>query len=271
MATTLQVSSHNPFRAQPTPSPPAATSPISPPPLPPRRHTPTPETTQNTTSDLPATDNDTGLEDELPPAYTPSPDTRQGEATIEYGPLRPYQAPPPNPSSISTSYRPPVRSQARPSPASEFPALFRQLAGLAPISNSTSNSEWSSFPGRRRRLLNPDYTGLSRFNSTSQSTSYLPPPGPPPPPPPPAAPRSDFARDFYAAGAGAPQADVTGTYAPPPGPPPGVPPIPTTSTSNRGENQPTSVPKPGHPLLKDGKLLVYPSGYECQKCEPYFI
>lgn len=59
-------------------------------------------------------------------------------------------------------------------------------------------------------------------------------------------------------------------YAPPPGPPP------TTSTSSSPstrpparptEYRPTTVPTPGQPLLRKGKLLVYPRNWPgCPKC-----
>jgi hypothetical protein len=32
------------------------------------------------------------------------------------------------------------------------------------------------------------------------------------------------------------------------------------------ELRPTTVPTPGCPLLKDGKLLVYSFGFSCPKC-----
>ncbi|EDR13924.1 uncharacterized protein LACBIDRAFT_305132 [Laccaria bicolor S238N-H82] len=32
------------------------------------------------------------------------------------------------------------------------------------------------------------------------------------------------------------------------------------------DGRPTTTPTPGHPLLHNGKLLVYPKGYECNKC-----
>jgi hypothetical protein len=32
------------------------------------------------------------------------------------------------------------------------------------------------------------------------------------------------------------------------------------------DGRPTTSPTPGHPLLLNGKLLVYPNGHECHKC-----
>ena len=84
---------------------------------------------------------------------------------------------------------------------------------------------------------------------------------------------SEFARDFYAAGAGdVPQRE----YDPPTGPPPPPPPPRPTTTDTRSgsipnDGRPTTTPHPGHPLLKDGKLLVFPKGYECEKCTYFYL
>ena len=70
---------------------------------------------------------------------------------------------------------------------------------------------------------------------------------------------SDFARDFYAAAGGASRTAET---------PPRRPPLhqPPTQNSIPDDGKPTRTPVPGHPLLNDGKTLVYPPGYECNKC-----
>lgn len=249
----LRVSSHNPFRTPgitpsstgaPVSTPVSPPSPTSPPPIPPR---PSRQTTVNPTDESAVVADDTsGLLDELPPAYTPSPDTRQGESTIEFGPHRPFHSPPPRP--IHQSHRP------RPSQMGQLPTLWTQLTGQAPI--STGSSSWSSYPGRRNRLLQPEYTGYMGSHTPSQSSSLLEVPRVPTPPP---TATSEFAREFYAAGAG----DAQVPYSAPPGPPP--------SSPNMSNPEPTTSPKPGHPLLRDGKLLVYPSGYECPKCEFNFF
>lgn len=63
------------------------------------------------------------------------------------------------------------------------------------------------------------------------------------------------------------------TYLPPPGRPPTHP--SRTESSNRpssvggspeNNGRPTTIPTPGHPLLREGNLIVYPRGYECSKC-----
>ena len=66
---------------------------------------------------------------------------------------------------------------------------------------------------------------------------------------------SDFARDFYAAEEG------------PSRPAQHLPPQwPQTQNSIPDDGRPTRTPVPGHPLLNNGKTLVYPAGYECNKC-----
>jgi hypothetical protein len=237
-----QISSHNPFRtpaASPNPTGNPESSEVSsaaanPPALPAR---PPSESAANTTTD-PAVDS-TGLAEELPPAYTPAADTRHGEATIEYGPRRPYQQPP--------SQLPP---HVRPNHTGPMSTLWSQLTGQTPV--PTGSSRWSGYPGHQPFRPGPSHA--------TQSSSHLQVPIHPSPA------TSEFARDFYTAGY---QPDLAHsapasprTYSPPPGPPPT-----SSSSSNHDDRQPTSVPKPGHPLLKDGRILVYPKGYDCPKCE----
>ncbi|OCH96285.1 hypothetical protein OBBRIDRAFT_809207 [Obba rivulosa] len=198
------------------------------------------------------------LAEELPPAYTPAPDVVHGEATIELGPRRPFQQPP------------------------RHPQHWPQQQYLSPdagpwLSPQAIGSGWSEYPGQVHRHvsggayavpppIHPSSTGGTR--SAGQS---------------PIDPRavSDFARDFYAVGADTrgpvassgspygtpPSPPSTGRYAPPPGLPPRPPP---SSGSRPGgtpdDGRPTTVPVPGHPLLRNNKLLEYPAGYECPKC-----
>jgi hypothetical protein len=116
---------------------------------------------------------------------------------------------------------------------------------------------------------------------------------------------SDFAREFYAAGADVavpepagpssssestlhalhsdnlvinhldPPDSLSSVHNPPPGPPPprfapppGVPPPGPSSgsSSNRNDGRPTTIPTPGRPLQNKGRVLVYPAGHECRKC-----
>jgi hypothetical protein len=163
-----------------------------------------------------------------------------------------------------------------------------------------SNRQWNSYPGQRGHLASPppQHPAYSLEHSSSSSL-HSPPNLPPrpnllPPPPrhpsssvtnltrpistsvtPPLPPRrrhsSEFARDFYAAGPleAVSNPDIgSGSEAG----------VHTRSVSeSRGSSsrngaaagnggRPTTTPTPGHPLLHNGKLLVYPKGYECNKC-----
>jgi hypothetical protein len=69
----------------------------------------------------------------------------------------------------------------------------------------------------------------------------------------------------------------TSQWSPNPGsqrlPPPDLPsrPGPGLGSSVPPGSGPTEVPTPGRPLLRDGKVLIYPKGHFCSKCERYFI
>ncbi|PCH44579.1 hypothetical protein WOLCODRAFT_165249 [Wolfiporia cocos MD-104 SS10] len=73
-------------------------------------------------------------------------------------------------------------------------------------------------------------------------------------------PVSDFARDFYAAGGRTPGELDAGASSS------------RQSGSGSGgdvpdDGRPTTVPTPGHPLMRHGRVLVYPAGYTCSKCQ----
>ena len=170
--------------------------------------------------------------------------------------------------------------------------IVARLAGPSPPAPSSSSyrghgrsqsASWAGYPGaqhhyQRQYQPQPD--------SQLGSPIYAPPPGPPPSHsdqnlnnnttlhPPPSHPSrrasfsgsarpqvptatSDFARDFYAVGG---DADISQSHSSP---------SLTTRDDPTSTNPPapTASPTPGRPLLRDGKLLVYPSGYECHKCE----
>ncbi|KAI0642080.1 hypothetical protein C8Q79DRAFT_1121998 [Trametes meyenii] len=273
------VSSHNPFRTPTvTPTPTGASSSRTPPSSPPgpsalgdieaREEThvsASPVRSQQTETAGPSTldrsVNDL-LTEELPPAYTPAPNVYEGEATIEFGPRRPFQAPVPVP------------------PQNQPQWMAPQPTG-----------SWTSFPGSMHRESSNIYTRPvppppvhpSRRDGRPSSAPLTPP-----------AHLSDFARDFYAAGSGA-NAGVLGgpssryegetpgasssspsnaRYAPPPGEPPNrgakgapvSPAAPPARDSVPDDGRPTDKPVPGHPLLRYGCTLVYPRDYECQKC-----
>ncbi|KAH9893141.1 hypothetical protein C8Q73DRAFT_647951 [Cubamyces lactineus] len=194
------------------------------------------------------------LTEELPPAYTPSPNVYEGEATIELGPRRPFQDPMP------------VPRQNQPQWMSPQP---------------TATNSWSSFPGDMHRGPSSIYTYPTPPPVHPALQNLRPTPPRPVSDYSPSRPISDFARDFYSAGAdvnagvlGGPSAQYQGEassstrYAPPPGEPP------NHSVGNESSSQepdpddghPTETPVPGHPLLRHGKILVYPRDYECDRC-----
>ncbi|EIN06356.1 hypothetical protein PUNSTDRAFT_145608 [Punctularia strigosozonata HHB-11173 SS5] len=236
---------------------------FSPPPGPPPSSQPGP--IQERSSSTPSV-----LDAEPPPAYTPTPNPYEGESTVELGPRRPFQqAPPP------------------------LQIISPQGTGIPTASLRTGGS-WASYPGQDR--LDRANTTPSRRPPPPRHPSIQVSPSPAPAPISTQAPLSDFARDFYAAGGGQVGASssashptppsssspaLSSRYAPPPGPPPRSPSTPgsrplsyppaspTPSGSGSGvpdDGRPTRTPVPGHPLLRNGEMLVYPAGYECPKC-----
>ncbi|PPQ86320.1 hypothetical protein CVT25_005621 [Psilocybe cyanescens] len=230
-----------------------------------------------------------GSDLEEPPPYTANPAVYRGETTIEQGPARPFQ-PAPRPPSQNQQRWPHLSPQATGSSSFSASAVSRNRSAgslLHQLTNSLTNSVnaainnmnspppqaqqlWSSYPGRQ-----PQQT-----QQQPPSQSYRPPGGPPPLHPSSSMSRrsSEFARDFYAAGAIDEPRDANAVYMPPPGsPPPSLPRRPSNittasaSTSSAApatpnDGRPTNHSSIGHPLLKDGKLLVYPKGFECPKC-----
>lgn len=172
---------------------------------------------------------------EPPPAYTPGPDVYQGEATIEHGPNRPFQPPPPRPAQpqhrpAPSQHQPP--SHPPPSMQSRSaPSLLRQLA-MELLGPSLQSSGRPGYPGQQQQY---------------QQGQQQPPSLPPRPV------SSDFARDFYAAGSGSGSSSS-------------ATPGPSSAPSSPTDARPTQSPTPGHPLLRDGRLLVYPKGFVCDKC-----
>ncbi|PFH47840.1 hypothetical protein AMATHDRAFT_6372 [Amanita thiersii Skay4041] len=295
--------------------------------------------------------------DEEPPAYTPSADVRHGEATLEYGPTRPFQQRPPvQPSAPQNPYpqnsQNPQNNYLRPSFTGYSDSwashrregsLWRQLSQITDslagqldraLASSTSSNRYGN-------NLTPQPTGASSWSANHPGylppqqpppRVWAPPPGPPPPgpslpprppqgssnnvpnnQPPPLPPRrpsdtgtidlsvsavrpasvatseptSEFARDFYAAGTGegllgevegGPAGDGTrseGSHSPTRGraiaslgsDPPASPSASTSHGSGiEDDDRPTTKPVPGHPLLRNGNILVYPKGHTCSKC-----
>ena len=234
-----------------------------------------PTTSQNSsTSQLGQLDTDLpapsiSISEEAPPAYTPTPDINVGETTVDIGPRRPFQQapslPPPQQQPYFTGALYPNPPHPHPHP---HPQSHSQWAPppMHPLSrNSTGTSVALAPPALSRRRSGSD------VHASAAPAS-------------PTTPLSDFARDFYAAGAGAPGADAESTstngasasgprYAPPPGDPPARRPTTTSPRAGRSEiaqendGRPTQTPVPGHPLLNKGQVLVYPAGHECTKCK----
>ncbi|TRM58211.1 hypothetical protein BD626DRAFT_512555 [Schizophyllum amplum] len=226
--------------------------------------------------------------DEEPPEYTPAPDYHQGEETLELGPARPFQRPQPT----GQSYH---GWSPQPRPQNTGPYLSPHPTGpiLSPHATGPYGSlrQSSSLLGQLAAVVDRALDNIS----TPPGASYPgygqhppPPPGPmrpPQPPRPPQAsrphqsqslhpqqtgtrpqsaggtPQTDFARDFYAAGAnGVPAEGDSGAG--------------SASRSDGAHGggpapdlRPTTTPTPGRPLLREGRVLVYPAGVECRKCD----
>ena len=183
---------------------------------------------------------DVDLED-LPPPYTASADRYTGETTVEYGPSRPFQP--------------------APQPMLQVPPNQYYSQGPAPTAQS-------------HRYIPPERTG---------GTGLMP---PVPPPRHPSTVSSSYARrtESERRPSSSNSYTVPGSYPPPgPLPPPlerrsssvGSSPLAVgsgpSSSSGPGEisndGKPTRLPVPGHPLLNNGRVLVYPEGYMCYKCQ----
>ncbi|KAJ3923527.1 hypothetical protein F5877DRAFT_63176 [Lentinula edodes] len=219
------------------------------------------------------------LNEELPPAYTFTPDSTHGEQTVEYGPRRPFQnAPPPtspshpqHPLTANSTGWSTIQNNVILPPPSQPQSLWQQITGHL-ADQLTGLSTGSQYDNRHGPYSIPHHSGYSHPSpSPSQSpwtpqqasSSVEPPPLPPRRNASQVSPTSEFAQEFYAAGTGSPSDNVTEAirYQPPPGhPPSGSPRTPDD------DGRPTKTPVPGHPLLNHGRLLVYPPGFQCEKC-----
>ncbi|EJD48169.1 hypothetical protein AURDEDRAFT_183524 [Auricularia subglabra TFB-10046 SS5] len=185
---------------------------------------------------------------EEPPPYTPRPDLRTGEATVEYGPARPFQAAPPPPQRGAQGgwpppphhpqqqYRPPAPPQRWASNAG-YPGAMRrdQIPGGWP----PAQQQWAPPPAGGAGLgPRPSIYGVFRDGVPARGSQMPPSPSrtdPQPPPP------LRSAKDAPAPGSAPSELD--------------------------GEDaRPTTSPVPGHPFLRNGQILVYPSSVECHKC-----
>jgi hypothetical protein len=178
---------------------------------------------------------------EDPPPYTPT--LAAGESTLEHGPSRPGS------SGWSRIQR---RVDTQPT------SLLRQLTNsfnnlvnqLDHPQQLQSQDAWTAYPGQHEASLRPSNPMHPRSSSS--------------PPPPVAAPSSsrsssNFVRDFYVAGTA--EGIIQPDFEPPTGPPRSIP------NSAPDDARPTQHPAVGHPLLNDGRVLVFPRGYKCQKCD----
>ncbi|KAI5117339.1 hypothetical protein M0805_001944 [Coniferiporia weirii] len=217
-------------------------------------------------AELEATTLEDNAPSEPPPAYTPAANPYEGEATVEYGPRRPFQPAPP---------APPLPQQFTGSSRAGY-SVTPQVTGLPIAANPTG--EWSQYPGRGARGHGPSGLGPPPQHPSTRRRG----PGPEPrvssastPASGPGRQLSDFARDFYASTPGSgqggrdpsptqsdlssneapepehfervrPTVTTSPSHNPPPGPPPtrhAPPPGPPPS-----RNVPPSGPPPASPL-----------------------
>ncbi|KIM60116.1 hypothetical protein SCLCIDRAFT_124973 [Scleroderma citrinum Foug A] len=221
------------------------------------------------------------LEDDLPPAYTPAPDPTLGEATVEVGPRRPFQPPrhpllTPHPTGHTGSV-----PQANNTPWHQTPGQAYHSGALPPSSsafpqqqpNGPQHHTWQS---SHMYSTSPGYPMTRTQGGGGLIGSLI-----------------DTVRDVVdvisgahderllaaqraSAGAYSPSnLPAQEQYSPPPAatsasPPSGsqatnlTPRSPTSMVPDDGS--PTRTPVPGHPLLRDEMLLVYPKDYFCPKC-----
>ena len=195
---------------------------------------------------------DAAIAEELPPAYTPTADPRQGETSVKFGPRRPFQT----------------------APARGAYVAYQRTQRPSWQPHNTGGSGWAGYPGTAPTRRQPPGAPLINITPPPQHPALPPRSGPlSAPPNTNSRPLSDFARDFYAAAAGpsngASSLQRERSVSDARGPPPEMPPRPDeTNGSNEiaNDGRPTKKPVPGHPLLNSGKVLVYPASYECNKC-----
>jgi hypothetical protein len=172
------------------------------------------------------------LQEELPPAYTPGPNALQGERSVDFGPVRPFQnesvRPPPRPIPDQSFQSGHSRSYSN---GSRNPSSLPQLLGSLLVEYLSQPHRESGRLSRFNASSSAPYTGRSispqrmPFQSSRAWSQY---PG---------------------------QRSVT----------------PEPQLRPPSDGKPTARPVPGHPLLKDNRVLVYPLGFECRKCKASFI
>ncbi|KAF9534463.1 hypothetical protein CPB83DRAFT_879627 [Crepidotus variabilis] len=188
-------------------------------------------------------------------------------------------------------------SSGRPGGSSRGGSLFQQIASSintviqelnSPQSTGSStlnpqmtgHNTWSSYPGQQRAQQSYNWTpqqgpsvhshGPSQparpLSAAASHSDFRAPGGLPPPETTHRRHSSEFTRDFYAAGASGEaslHAEGSGEHAPP------LPPRQSTGSSSATprDGKPTSNPVAGHPLMNMGRVLVYPRGHRCEKCQ----
>ena len=238
------------------------------------------------------------LAEDLPPAYTPGPDTRHGEQTVDIGPIRPFIQ------DDSAALEESLRRRRQMRGISEYPGETRQqawgyggrgrggpgsmsLSGLlfelltagargSPGRSQFRPSVWDTPRGGATPPLQPQMTGTP-VPSQPTGGSYISrqPTGTSPMGTPP--------RRGWSQYPGQDSAPNSTLNVPPPPVHPSSPQIRPSSSSARmafpesqqpvtsiTDARPTAQASPGRPLLHDGRVLVYPLGYECPKCMYYF-
>jgi hypothetical protein len=198
-----------------------------------------------------------GTPDDPPPAYSVGPDPFL-ESTVERGPRRPFIP--------------------APAPAQHLAARVDDNGGVAYV-DPRANLGYGAHspfhvPGERPIPSGPPPRHPSSPGALSSSGLSRQ--------------RSAFAAEFYSAGTGEPSPDnamddlysptppMTGSsslgpsssrrYAPPQNAPPSSAASGSAANGIPDDGRPTRIPVPGHPLLNDGRILVYPAGHECLKC-----
>ncbi|RSH86482.1 uncharacterized protein EHS24_004738 [Apiotrichum porosum] len=179
---------------------------------------------------------DPTIPDEAPPAY----EAVSHDYTVQAGPQRmDFSGPPPMPDRMS-SHNVPLQSPVQPSPTGGF-AVPGVGMGYGPTAHQTN-----PFAGAPPPPTNAGAAGSGLWS---------------PPPVPPRHPASPLSPTGYP---GAAYASPT-TAPPPPRQQPAAA-GGSQSPSPAQDATPTEAPVPGHPLLRDGNLLVYPKGHYCSKC-----
>lgn len=207
----------------------------------------------------------------MPPAYTPSADTYHGETTVESGPRRPFQQ---RPRPSHSTHRPSQShsSSGSHSHSSHTTSSSSQSQPLSPSQQRPQQPVWtvpSSWPAHTSQqyqssrggglvgaLLSTVRDAVSGLHDEqirpmqqSQARAYAAP--------------------YPTSSSGMTQSAYTPSYQGGRGPVPGVPPAQQTPRRNvPDDGSPTRTPTPGHPLLNNGQVLVYPNkDFTCIKCK----